>query len=80
VKTYYLSLECEVCDHTIYYGPCGTLLEHNGYPVVPLDVATQERLDCDNCGAMHYVSELDVYVEGGDAPDENENENEDEDD
>ena len=77
--TYYVSLECEVCDHEIHYGLCATTIEHNGHPVIPIDLASQTRVDCDNCGAKHYFGELDVYVEGGEVP-EVENEDEDEDD
>lgn len=63
---YYVTFDCEVCDATVHYGPCATLLEHNGRPVVTVDVLSQERVDCDDCGARHYFGDVDVYVEGRD--------------
>jgi hypothetical protein len=61
--TYYVMIECANCDAECHYGPCGTTLGYRGLPVVVN--LKQERLDCENCGAINYVGEVDVFAEGG---------------
>lgn len=64
---FYLSMDCENCEEEMLMGPCGTTEERNGHPVIPFDFASQERFDCNNCGARHYTGDLNdlVMVEGG---------------
>lgn len=69
MHTYYISMECPNCDAEIFYGPCATLIEHKGLPVISADHASQERFDCTECDASVYVGGLDTYSpddEGGD--------------
>jgi len=70
VAAYYLVAECQNCDEEIFYGPCGTTLEHDGLPVVPYDVATQTNFTCDRCGADNYTGDFEIFSEGGTDPDD----------
>lgn len=63
--TFYLLLACPRCDTDIHFGPCVTLLEHDGLPVVPTDMAGQTAADCPECGARTYIGDLDYFCEGG---------------
>lgn len=62
---FYASVECLNCDEPIYLGPCLTLLEHQGLPVIPSMTFEMEKFPCSECGAMNYVGELDTIHEGG---------------
>lgn len=67
----YVSLECEGCDNTIYQLNF-VLDEHRGVPIVPADVATHTRFDCDNCGTPNWTGDLSVLAE--ERPDEDDDE------
>jgi hypothetical protein len=63
---FYLVVNCPRCDDEVFIGPVLTMVEHRGLPVVPADMATQEHLECDECGLEFYTPgefELD-YDEG----------------
>jgi DNA-directed RNA polymerase subunit RPC12/RpoP len=62
---YYVLVDCPECDAEIYYGPCLTLLEHNGRPVLSGSELEQTRVDCPDCDARIYYGELDYMTEGG---------------
>lgn len=63
---FYLYMECHRCEADMHYGPVATNLAHDGLPVVPVDLASQEQFTCDACGAEHYTGDLDVVVETDD--------------
>lgn len=63
---FYLVINCGDCGEDIFYGPCGTTLEHHGLPVVPYDMAAQNSFRCDHCGAVTNTGDFDTFVEGGD--------------
>jgi len=67
---FYLSMECEGCDETVHTGPVMTLIERNGLPVIPYDIAAQESFYCDECGTDHHTGDFDVRVEPGDEDEE----------
>lgn len=73
---FYLTMRCESCDNDMHYGPIMSLLDHHhrGLPVVDADLIEQTRVDCDRCGARHYVGDFDVFVEQADVEDETETE------
>lgn len=72
---FYLSLTCETCGEDMYEGLVVTTLEHDGYPVIDLDLtASQIMFRCDNCGGVTWTGD---YVdmtehEPGEEPDEGE--------
>jgi hypothetical protein len=66
-------MECKACGDDMFLGPVLTLLERNGLPVIPFDMAAQETFYCDGCGTSHHTGDFDVMVE----PSENDEENED---
>jgi hypothetical protein len=61
----YISMECESCGDDMFIGPVLTLLERNGLPVIPFDMAAQETFRCDGCSASHHTGDFDVMVEPG---------------
>ncbi len=62
---FYLVINCSNCDEGIYYGPCGTTLEHRGLPAIPFDMAAQTTFRCDRCEAENFTGDFEVDVEGG---------------
>lgn len=70
VHGYYLVVDCGNCDEEIFYGPCGTTLEHRGLPVLPFDTAAQTNFVCDRCGADNYTGDFEIETEGGTDPDD----------
>lgn len=67
MSTFYLSMDCENCEEEILYGPCGTTEEHRGLPVIPFDMASQSKFECERCNAKHFTGDFDdVHVDGGD--------------
>lgn len=65
IPRFYIVAECGNCDEEMFYGPCATLLEHRGLPVVAYDIASQTTFSCDHCGADNYTGDVDMYCEGG---------------
>lgn len=59
---FYLSMDCENCEEEMLMGPCATTIERDSLPVIPFDFASQEMFACDNCGARHYVGDLNEFV------------------
>jgi hypothetical protein len=76
---YYEMITCGHCDAEIYRGPCLTLLEHNGLPVVAADAVEQERYDCDKCGAVMYFGELDYVLDTENVHEDDDSEDDDSD-
>ena len=66
---FFLLLDCENCDAEIFYGPCLTLIRHDGAPVVSVSMVEQMSVTCGECGATHYTGELDIMTEDGDTDD-----------
>lgn len=67
MNTFYISIDCGHCEEEILAGPAGTTGEYNGMPVVPIGLASEERFDCDSCGAVNYTGDVDelIHTEGG---------------
>ena len=62
---FHLLAHCGNCDEEIIHGPCLTTIEHDGLPVIPYDMAAQERFECDHCGAVNYTGDFELLTEGG---------------
>lgn len=59
VHAFYYHMTCPVCEDVVFFGPCITLLTHAGLPVVPGDLAAEERLVCDE-GHEFFTGDLNV--------------------
>lgn len=69
---FYISIECGHCGQDIVSGPHATLLQSEGLPVIPYDIADNCRFSCDECGAdtsTGFFKDL-TTVEGGDVVDD----------
>ena len=60
---YYLAIDCPSCGEEITYGLCVTTEEHNGYPLIPWDTATQQLFSCDACGKRCGTGECELLSE-----------------
>lgn len=58
--SFYVLIDCPDCDFEIPYGPCVTLLEHKGLPLIPADIGALVSISCDECGAEIHTGELEV--------------------
>lgn len=79
----YLVLECDTCGEDMFYGPCGSLLDHrDGIPVFPADIASTTRFDCEHCGGVTYTGDFYDFLENeeGEIPDDEDDEDSEEDD
>lgn len=61
---FYLVMPCQSCDEDIHYGLCHSTLEHNGYPVIPFDMAAQMTFRCDNCQTTNVTGDFEVIIDG----------------
>lgn len=59
---FYTSVDCPQCDEPVLSGPNGTMLEHDGLPVIPSTMFEQETFSCENedCGYQFGTGELDM--------------------
>lgn len=60
--TFYWAIDCPSCDETSYHGPNVSLLSHQGYPAIPIDMGAHDTYDCDHCGALIDVDELTMWT------------------
>lgn len=65
---FYISMMCDECGEDILLGPSLSLIEKNGTPVIPFDIAAQETFECD-CGAIHITGDFDFFTEHNDGED-----------
>lgn len=63
---FYFSMDCEnpECGEEILEGLNLTLEEHNGFPVIPFDMAAQTDFECKACGWVHYTPSMDSVDAG----------------
>lgn len=60
---FYLTAQCANCDEDIVYGPCMTLIEHEGLPAIPFDMASQTSFECEACGQSSYTGDFELLSE-----------------
>jgi hypothetical protein len=62
---FYVSIECPNCDTDVLFGPCLTLITHDGsdVPVIPFDVASQTTFHCEKCGVTFYTGDFDTFCD-----------------
>lgn len=60
---YYLIFTCAECDEDFYHGVYATLIEHNGLPAIPFDIAAQTSATCTECGAQNFTGDFELETE-----------------
>lgn len=60
---YLIAIPCANCDKELYYGVCRTYMEHEGLPVISLDVAESTSLECEECGHTTITGEFETIDE-----------------
>lgn len=71
---YYATIDCETCDEEMEYGLC---VETNtvrkgmiSFPSISVHSLEQTRFDCENCGGVTYLGDIETYHEEGEIPEE----------
>ena len=55
---FYLVMDCDDCGEEMHISAM-TLIERNGRPVIPFDVAGQETFECYECGSSFTTGDFD---------------------
>jgi phage FluMu protein Com len=55
---FYFEVDCPKCEETLYEGVNLTLLEHNGLPSIPVDMASAVSVRCPGCRISVFVPQI----------------------